>query len=81
MKIVNKLFATTIAFAAIGTAAFADEAKVEAYAHPTLFGTQSQTLVDGDSTYQMGGQILKTKRKTADFSRIIRIRCFQFLLQ
>lgn len=63
MKIVNKLFAATVAFAAIGTAALADEAQVEAYAHPTLFGTQSQTLVDGDATYQMGGQILKTKNR------------------
>lgn len=63
MKIAKKLFATTIAFAAMTTAAFAEEPKVEAYAHPTLFGTQSQTLVDAESTYQTGGQILKTKNR------------------
>ncbi len=63
MKIAKKLFATTIAFAAIATVAFAEEPKVEAYAHPTLFGTQSQTLVDAESTYQTGGQILKTKNR------------------
>ena len=63
MKIVKKLFAATVAFAAIGTAAFADKQKVEAYAHPTLFGTQSQTLVDGEDTYQIGGQILKSKNR------------------
>ncbi len=63
MKIAKKLFATTVAFAAIATVACAQEPKVEAYAHPTLFGTQSQTLVDADSTYQTGGQILKTKNR------------------
>ena len=63
MKIAKKLFATTVAFAAIATVACAQEPKVEAYAHPTLFGTQSQTLVDADSTYQIGGQILKTKNR------------------
>ena len=35
MKIAKKLFATTIAFAAIATVALAEEPKVEAYAHPT----------------------------------------------
>lgn len=63
MKIAKKLFATTVAFAAIATVACAQEPKVEAYAHPTLFGTQSQTLVDSNSTYQTGGQILKTKNR------------------
>ena len=63
MKIAKKLFATTIAFAAIATVALAEEPKVEAYAHPTLFGTQSQTLIDAESTYQTGGQILKSKNR------------------
>ncbi len=63
MNTVKKFLATTVVFAAMSTAAFADEPKVEAYAHPTLFGTQSQTLVDGDATYQTGGQILKSKHR------------------
>ena len=54
----------------IGGAAFAQEDQVQSYAHPTLFGTQSQVLVDGDATYQVGGQILKTKKHR------IAIRCF-----
>lgn len=63
MKIAKKLFAATVAFAAIGGAAFAQEDQVQSYAHPTLFGSQSQVLVDGDATYQVGGQILKTKNR------------------
>lgn len=63
MKIVKQMFAATVAFAAISTVSFADEAQVQSYAHPSLFGTQSQTLVDGDATYQVGGQILKSKNR------------------
>ncbi len=65
MKTVKKFFAVTVAFAAIGTAAFAGDEpqQIQSYAHPSLFGTESQTLVDGDSTYQVGGQILKTKNR------------------
>jgi|GEM_PF-741107 len=41
-------------------------AKVESYAHPTLFGDETQTYVDSDSSnYVMGAKMMKTKGKFA----------------
>ncbi len=42
MKIAKNYLRQQLLFAAIATVACAQEPKVEAYAHPTLFGTQSQ---------------------------------------
>ena len=66
MKVMKRLLAATVAFCAISSVAMAkccSEAKTEAYAHPTLFKSQAQTLVDADSAYITGGKILKAKNK------------------
>ncbi len=66
MKVMKKLLAATVAFCAISSVAMAkccDETKTEAYAHPTLFKSQAQTLVDANSSYITGGKILKSKNK------------------
>lgn len=66
MKVMKKLFAATVAFCAISSVAMAqccEDTKTEAYAHPTLFKSQAQTLVDADSVYITGGKILKSKNK------------------
>lgn len=36
--------------------------KIEAYAHPTLFGTQTQTLTSTTTNYVTGGKVLKGDR-------------------
>ena len=61
-KVMKKLFATTLAMCALSSVALAHDgatAKTQAYAHPTLFKSQAQTLVDADSTYITGGKILR----------------------
>ncbi len=67
MKVMKKLLAATVAFCAFSSVALAHDAqgvKTEAYAHPTLFKSQAQVLVDSEysnSAYLTGGKILKTK--------------------
>ncbi len=67
MKVMKKLLATTVALCAISSVALAKpcelESKTEAYAHPTLFKSQAQTLVDAKSVYITGGKIVKSKNK------------------
>ena len=64
MKDMRKLAVSlgVLCFAA-GYAMAADcEQKVEAYAHPTLFGTQTQTLTSTTTNYVMGGKVVKGDR-------------------
>ncbi len=67
MKVMKRLFALTLTACALSSVALAKsadlEAKTEAYAHPTLFKSQAQTLVDANSAYVTGGKILKSKNK------------------
>lgn len=67
MKVMKKLLAVTVAMCAISSVALAKpcelEAKTQSYAHPTLFKSQAQTLVDAKSVYVTGGKILKSKNK------------------
>lgn len=67
MKNFKRLLACTIALSATVTCAFAtNEAatqKIEAYAHPTMFGSQSQEMSTADSTYIVGGKILKSQNQ------------------
>ena len=67
MKVMKKLLAATVALCAISSVALAKpcelESKTESYAHPTLFKSQAQTLVDAKSVYVTGGKILKSKNK------------------
>lgn len=66
MKVMKKLLATTVALCAVSSVALAKPClgtETQAYAHPTLFKSQAQTLVDANSTYVTGGKILKSKNK------------------
>lgn len=64
MKTAKKFFAVTVAFCAVGTAAFAGEAaNVQSYAHPTLFGSSAQMTAGVDNVYQVGAKILKNKNR------------------
>ena len=60
MKVMKKLLAVTVAMCAISSVALAKpcalEAKTPSYAHPTLFKSQAQTLVDAKSVYVTGGR-------------------------
>ncbi len=63
MKNVKTLFASVLVVFAVAASAFAaDKAqtpKAEAYAHPTMFGSQAQETVAADAVYITGGKILK----------------------
>lgn len=60
MKLSKQILAALGAVCVTAGVAMAKEpADVQAYAHPTLFGTQSQTLVNTDSNVIIGGKIYK----------------------
>lgn len=65
MKMMKKLVASGLLVFAIGSAAFANDCekavKVEAYAHPGMFSSQSQEVSTSDSVYVTGGKILKSR--------------------
>lgn len=64
MKNLKTLFASVLVVFAVAASAFAaDKAqtpKVEAYAHPTMFGSQAQENVSADAVYITGGKIFKS---------------------
>lgn len=61
MKKFNRLFAGTVLFLAGSACAFAaeDVAKLEAYAHPTMFGSNVYEQVKGDEVYTTGTKVLQ----------------------
>lgn len=63
MKDMKKLFVSfgVLCFAAGTAMAATDEQKMEAYAHPTLFGTQTQQMTDTTTNYITGGKMVKSK--------------------
>lgn len=66
MKKIKMLLVAMIALFTLSSAAYADDAvsnNVEAYAHPTMFGSQSQETATTDATYVVGGKILKSKNQ------------------
>ncbi len=67
MKKIQTLFtASVLTLALTFGAAFAEpckEGQLEAYAHPTLFNAEAQTMVDGNKVYEVGGKIYKTKNR------------------
>ena len=66
MKDMKKLFVSFGVLCFAAGSAFADtnnEQKVEAYAHPTLFGTQTQTLTSTTTNYVVGGKVVKCKKQ------------------
>ncbi len=69
MKKLTKLFVSLLAVFAFASASFAADAaktpKMEAYAHPTMFGSQSQQTSNADSSYIVGGKILKSNTQVS----------------
>lgn len=67
MKKLTKLFVSVLAVFAFASASFAADAaktpKMEAYAHPTMFGSQSQQTSDADASYIVGAKIYKSKNQ------------------
>lgn len=67
MKKFRNLLTCAIALFAIASSAFAAEnaaaPKVEAYAHPTMFGSQAQETASADAVYITGGKIVKSKNQ------------------
>ena len=64
MKNMKKLALSLSLVCFTAGAAFAgtDEQKVQAYAHPTMFGSQSQQLSNADANYITGGKIVKCSK-------------------
>lgn len=67
MKKLRNLLTCAIVLFAIASSAFAGECaktpKVEAYAHPTMFGSQAQETATADAVYITGGKIAKSKNQ------------------
>ena len=65
MKNVKKLALSLSLVCLTAGAAFAgtDEQKVQAYAHPTMFGSQSQQMSNADASYITGGKIVKCSKQ------------------
>ncbi len=64
MKKFRGLLASFGAVCVISGAAFAvEEQQSQAYSHPTMFGSASQQTVSTDSTYIVGGKILKSENR------------------
>lgn len=64
MKKVKTLLASLVVMFALSSCAFAEETqKLEAYAHPTMFGTQAQETITADAVYVVGGKMMKSKNQ------------------
>ncbi len=67
MKNFKRLLTCAIVLLSFASCTFASEQaqeqKVEAYAHPTMFGSQAQETATADSTYIVGGKIAKSKNQ------------------
>ncbi len=60
MRVSSKLLAALSAVCVTSCMVIAKEpAKIQAYAHPTMFGTQAQTLVNAESEAIIGGKVYK----------------------
>lgn len=64
MRKIKNLLAGTAVLCAVSSVALAcdcaDTQKVQAYAHPCMFGSQAQETATADATYITGGKIIKT---------------------
>ena len=73
MKKMKKLFAGAVVLCAVSSSVFAADAnctqKIEAYAHPCMFGSQAQETATADSTYITGGRILKSESQIAVYNK------------
>lgn len=60
MKLSKQIMVTLGVVCVTSCAAMAGEpADIQAYAHPTLFGTQGHTMVNTDSNVIIGGKVYK----------------------
>jgi len=67
MRKIRNLLAGTAVLCAVSScvlAADCDTQKVQAYAHPGMFGSQAQETATADATYITGGKIVKTNAIT-----------------
>lgn len=66
-----------------GLAMAGEPADVQAYAHPTLFGTQAQTLVNTDSNVIIGGKVYKpcTAKTMESKQNVVIARCTKEMLE
>lgn len=67
MKMIKAMLASTVVVAAATSMAYAADCaatqKFEAYAHPTMFGSQAQVTNSADAAYITGGKIAKSTNK------------------
>lgn len=67
MKKLRTILASVLVLSVTAACAFAADAavstKTEAYAHPTMFGSQAQETVTADSAYIVGGKVVKSKNQ------------------
>lgn len=63
MKNLKKVLMTALVFSGVLLNAGAEEAKIEAYAHPTMFGGDAQILEIDNSSYLVGGKLMKSKNR------------------
>ena len=59
MKKLRGVLASVGAACLIASAAFAEEQNVQSYAHPTMFGSNTQETISADAIYTVGGKVLK----------------------
>ncbi len=85
MKLSKRVFAALSSVcitAGVAMAGAPEPADVQAYAHPTLFGTQAQTLVNTDSNVIIGGKIYKprTAKTMESKQNVVIARCSKEML-
>ena len=59
MKKLRGVLASVGAACLIAGGAFAEEQNVQSYAHPTMFGSNTQETISADAIYTVGGKVLK----------------------
>lgn len=83
MKLTKQILATLGAVCVTSCVAMAGEpADVQAYAHPTLFGTQGQQMVNTDSNVVVGGKVYKpcTAKTMEGKQNVVIARCAKQML-
>ena len=83
MKLSKQIMATLGVVCVTSCAAMAGEpADIQAYAHPTLFGTQGHTMVNTDSNVIIGGKVYKpcTAKTMEGKQNVVIARCAKQML-
>lgn len=63
MKNFKKILTAAVLTSAVSLAANAADTQVEAYAHPTLFGSQAQSYATTKANYVVGGEVVQGEHK------------------